>query len=475
MKLWKKIYMAVMVLFILVLNICNAAVFRSIYRGNVDVAERASVSLWDSIAMPFAEDWPEAAGNRASEAALFQGYVSYFGRNDLALELWQADTLCYKSVLGTQQIYSYQQEELHSDFSIQREGIWRERGENVCAVVLSREGRKYTSVAGVVPGTQNTLVVYEDVTDALSQWKEHLVFFLLMELLASVLMALLLYAIMHRFLQPVETISKAAASVAAGDYSYVPEVKGRDEIADLARDIQIMTEQVKEYVSSKEEEAARKQEFADMMAHELRTPLTSIHGYAELMKTAFVPEDKKIEYLDYMIRESGRMTEMVQVLRRITLLKREQEQEQWEEVSLSSLVAFLISQIQMEQPDTGVLYRIESETGTLFCQRVLTEMFFMNLLRNAFSACGEGGEIHVSISPQRAVVRDTGRGMSEECREHIFEPFYREDKSRSRRHGGTGLGMYLCKTIADFHGWEMEIRSRKGEGTEITVRFIINP
>ena len=66
---------------------------------------------------------------------------------------------------------------------------------------------------------------------------------------------------------------------------------------------------------------------------------------------------------------------------------------------------------------------------------------------------------------------DDGVGMTEECQAHVFEPFYREDKSRSRKFGGTGLGMYLCRRIADWHQWRIHIESEKGRGTKISVFF----
>ena len=473
MKIWEKIYIVVLVLFVLVLNLCNSVIFGSIYKESVASAENMLATVWRTIAVSLAEDLSSAGEARG----LFQTYVSYYNNQNRAFELWAGETLCYKSDMGTQITYSYQEGALKSDYPLPVENLReaeelvedRAGGQQCLSRILQKDGEKYICSWGALSGTPYTLVLYEQDTGILSAWRRHMITFLVMEVSASLVMALLLYGIIKKFLYPVSQISQAAARVASGDYSPCLEIRGKDEIAVLAEDMNRMTEQVREHMADKERESLRKQEFIDAMSHELRTPLTSIRGYAQLVETAHVPEERKIEYLDYIIRESGRMEEMMKLLRQITLMN--QGEIEWGETSLEDILQELQMSFAGQPEFSHIRLQMEAGTGVLWCNRLLAEMFFTNIVRNACQACGEKGEVTVTLRENGAVITDNGVGMSEECRQRIFEPFYREDKSRSRKRGGTGLGMYLCRRIADLHGWQFEIASEPGKGTGISVAF----
>jgi len=98
-------------------------------------------------------------------------------------------------------------------------------------------------------------------------------------------------------------------------------------------------------------------------------------------------------------------------------------------------------------------------------------MLFDNLTDNALKACAEGGRVVLKCTPEFASVEDNGKGMSEEALLHITEPFYRTDRSRSRAEGGVGLGLALCKNIADAHGAKLRFESKIGKGTKVFFDF----
>ena len=102
---------------------------------------------------------------------------------------------------------------------------------------------------------------------------------------------------------------------------------------------------------------------------------------------------------------------------------------------------------------------------------LLLSMLFDNLADNAIKACAAGGRVVLRCVGNSASVEDNGKGMTEEELLHITEPFYRTDKSRSRAEGGAGLGLALCKNIAEAHGAKLRFESEKGKGTEIFIDF----
>lgn len=472
MKIWEKIYLFVIILFLLVLNICNIIVFRSSYEKSLESVEKTAISFWRHMASSMAEDMAESGGDEKSEWQLFQTYVSGYSTPGHTFELWRKKELCAKSEGGTQITFSSAEGQLQSDFltdGAQQDEILMMEDEVGQVAIWEKDGEKYTCTSGILSGTHYRLVIYENVSGVLTTWEKQLFTFGLTEIIASLLMAVLLYLVMRKFLEPISHISKVTAKIAAGDYYCHIRVKGKDELSKLAEDINYMTEQVREHIQNKEEEAHRKQEFIDALSHELRTPLTSVRGYAQLMQNADIDRDKQVEYFNYIVRESGRMVDITETLRKVLLLQREEIEK--EEVLCQALAERLRQLSLYQLTGKNIHWQFEADKGVLYGNQILMEIFFMNLIRNSFHACGEEGNIAVIINETQAFVTDNGIGMSNECREHIFEPFYREDKSRSRKLGGTGLGMYFCRHIADSHGWQMDICSEKGKGTQISIRM----
>lgn len=472
MKIWEKIYLVVIVLFLLILNTCNVLIFQSSYQKNVDSVEQAAISYWKHIAFSMGEDLEELEKDETMEWQLFQTYVSNFSNQRSAFELWKGAELRVRSEEGTQVTYSASEEKLRSVFlneKSKREKILVAKGQKGQVTILEQQGKKFTCTSGLLTESGYQLVIYENVTDILTAWERQILTFVLMELAASLIMAVLLYLVMRKFLQPISRISEVTANIAAGDYLCRLEVKGGDELSELARDINQMAEQVRENVKNKEAEARHKQEFIDALSHELRTPLTSVRGYAQLVRNTAVSLDKQREYMDYVVQESGRMIDMTETLRQVILLQHEEMDQ--EEISLKLLCEQLQETVQWQLTEKRIHWHFQADEGTLTGNRLLTELFFLNLIRNSFHACENEGMISVLLEEEKAVLSDDGIGMTAECQAHIFEPFYREDKSRSRKLGGTGLGMYLCRHIADWHQWRIQIESEKGEGTEITVYF----
>lgn len=475
MKIWEKIYVVVIALFLVVLNVCNVIIFQSVYRQSVDTVEGTAITEWKNIAVPLSEDLGELGGPEGEEWQLFQTYVSGYSTEELAFELWRDGELRCKSKIGSQMTYSALEEEIHSDFLVEPEGqkeILKTGEQTGKVTILERGEDKFTCAVGYLAGTSYQLVIYERVSEILQVWKKEISLFLVMEIVASVLMAILLYFVMRKFLQPVSRLSEAAARVADGDYGCQVEVSGRDEISALAADMNWMIGQVRENVENKEQEAERKQEFIDALSHEMRTPLTSICGYAQLVENTRLEEEKKLEYMNYIVRESGRMMEIMETLREITLMNQERLDRQ--DIPLDKLAEELRRTVQFQMSDKQITFHFRVNGDVIYGNRTLVEMLLLNILRNSYHACGQGGTVNIDMSDERIVTSDDGVGMSEECVKHVFEPFYREDKSRSRKLGGSGLGMYLCRRIVDLHGWQIEIESEKGKGTKITTSLHID-
>ncbi len=288
---------------------------------------------------------------------------------------------------------------------------------------------------------------------------------------ASVILALLLFAVLRKLSLPLERLRGAAGEISKGNFEIRADESGGDEFSLLAKDFNSMAEHVSRQMEELEESAEMKQRMLDNLAHEMRTPLTSIRGYAEYLKTANISEEAKIEATEYIISETERLKLIGERLLDEAFI-RENEINR-ESVFIPELIAEISRTLSVKN-DNAVI-KTEACDLTLDCDRLLISLLISNLCDNALKACRNGGEVIIGCGEDENTafisVRDSGIGMSEEQLKHITEPFYRTDKSRSREEGGTGLGLSLCARIAKAHNAILSFESELGKGTEATLYF----
>ncbi|MGL4373497.1 MAG: sensor histidine kinase, partial [Turicibacter sp.] len=264
-------------------------------------------------------------------------------------------------------------------------------------------------------------------------------------------------------------LSVAANQMAKGEYNQILNVKGQDELALLMDSFNQMSIQVEKGIKVLRQEAENKQLFIDNFSHELRTPLTIIQGYAQMVQHVKLDEEQRLKYLQYIISESNRMQRMSNELLQLTVLKHEEKR--CDLFNNEVLIKKVIEPFFMISEQKSIQLEIEFDTSNSYGNEVLIENLMINLINNAMNACEPGGMVFVSLYKNHLIVKDDGIGMSEECQQHLFEPFYREDKSRTRKSGGVGLGMAISKQIVDYHAGKISVLSVKGEGTTIEVKF----
>ena len=206
--------------------------------------------------------------------------------------------------------------------------------------------------------------------------------------------------------------------------------------------------------------AQQRQELIDALAHEMRTPLTAILAGARLLERASLPEEKRMQLLSSMAREAQRLSDMDERLLQLTRMEHGDVQ----------LEAF--SSYRMAQEALSVFKDIAllGEDAVFMAERELTIQLLRNLVVNAQRAGGKT-PVTVTLYPDGFSVSDTGCGMTREQADRAFEPFYKADKARSRNAGGAGLGLALCKKIADLHRGTLAIDSEPGRGTTVVYHF----
>ncbi len=273
------------------------------------------------------------------------------------------------------------------------------------------------------------------------------------------------------FLRPIHRLSHAVDRIFEGDYDIRVPVKGEDEISSLSRNFNRMAKKIKESIWEIEEYSRKQQRFTDNFAHELKTPLTSMIGYADMLRSKKLTEEQTVVYADRIVREGKRLEAMSMKLMQLIVLKKQDFR--LRKISAAAFFEQVKETVLPVLNNEGITFRINAEEALIFIEPDLMKTVLVNLVDNARKAVADQGLIEIRGSLKGNVyqicVRDNGCGMEESEVENAAEAFYMADKSRSRKKGGAGLGLSICREIVDVHKGRMIIKSRPQMGTAVTV------
>ena len=260
--------------------------------------------------------------------------------------------------------------------------------------------------------------------------------------------------------RPLSQLADAAAKLADGDYAAPLPAAKNDEMNALIRAFSRMSAAIDERETALRTQAEERQALIDALAHEMRTPLTAILGGARLLQQSRLSGSQQSELLDTMAREASRLSTMDERLLLLTRLDHE----------APAFAPFDSQAMAREALSVFDGVRLEGDGAVFVGERELTILLLRNLVVNAQRAGGKEA-VRVTLHPDGFDVTDDGCGMTKEQIARAFEPFYKADKARTRRAGGAGLGLPLCRKIARLHHGKLHMESEIGRGTRVCYRF----
>ena len=222
-------------------------------------------------------------------------------------------------------------------------------------------------------------------------------------------------------------------------------------------------------------------EFTANVTHELKTPIASIQGAAELIRDGIARPEDIPEFAGRIYSSARRLSSLVSDI--LTLSKMDESERAGDsqllgpktECDLYLIAGDVTDRLQDKAKRAGVRLTLEGQKCMVVGNAGLLDEMVSNLCDNAIRYNRVNGKVYVwvyQIAGRPTVsVSDTGIGIPEEAQPMVFERFYRVDKSRSRSNGGTGLGLAIVKHAAAFHNARIDLKSKLGEGTTITVTF----
>jgi two-component system phosphate regulon sensor histidine kinase PhoR len=217
-----------------------------------------------------------------------------------------------------------------------------------------------------------------------------------------------------------------------------------------------------------------KQDFVTNASHELRTPLTAIKGYVETLEDPATPEQR--QYIEIINKHTDRLNNLIKDLLLLSELEEKEDLLKQEKINLGQTLQNIKGVFTKRLKEKNLTLQIERpESGPeLYADSFLLERVFINLLDNAVKYTETGGialKISETADSVEIVVSDTGSGIPQADLPRVFERFYVANKSRSRKLGGTGLGLPIVKHIILLHGGEINVDSELNKGTTFTLRL----
>jgi histidine kinase len=293
---------------------------------------------------------------------------------------------------------------------------------------------------------------------------------LIVAVIAATLVAMVASLIFSRnIVAPVRLMTTASGRIAEGHYDERVASQGSDELSQLAKSFNQMAEQLEQV------ESMRRQLIGDV-AHELRTPLTSIQGSAEALMDGVLPASDET-YLQ-IHAEAERLSHLVNDLQELSRVESHAIQLDFQTVDSTALIQTVTKRLQHQFDEKRVMLTLSlpHDPIIVLADADRTIQILTNLIGNALQYTLKNGMVTVSIERDkyeaRVSVHDTGFGIPAEHLAHIFDRFYRVDKSRSRAHGGSGIGLTIAKHLVEAHGgkiWAESAGENKGSAFIFTL------
>lgn len=277
-------------------------------------------------------------------------------------------------------------------------------------------------------------------------------------LVLAIISILLVLFINRRFIHwlfhPLKQLKADAIKISEGDIEHHIITNRKDELGELTQSVNAMAEKLQNNIRSK-------RQLLLAISHELRTPLARAKMYLSLMP--------KNEYQEKLDNNLNTLNSLIEALLQSETLGDSREELNITEVNMNLLIQEIINEYETDR----IYFKAAQQSYKLQADKLRIKLLISNLLNNALQYTDDIVEIELYYQNKniQCIIKDHGKGIAKDEIPHLTEAFYRPDKSRQRKTGNYGLGLYLCQKIIDAHSGKLEIKSKLGQGTSIILSF----
>ena len=290
-------------------------------------------------------------------------------------------------------------------------------------------------------------------------------------LMAIVCYRFILHIIKINYSKHLQKISEATRKVAKGDFSVEIELdeslKDNSYINIMFRDFNTMVAELNSIESLKDD-------FISNVSHEIKTPLSIINNYTTALKDKDLPEKIREEYIETVIESTDKLSDLVTNILRLSKIENRKILPEKREYDLCRQLSDCLLSFENVWEEKGIELVVQMEDRVVVNETfAFLDIIWHNLLSNAFKFTENGGKVSlIQTSTDEFIevrIKDTGCGIDEETKAHIFDKFYQGDTSHAEE--GNGLGLALVQKIAERNGYEITIESEVNKGTEFIVKI----
>ena len=291
-----------------------------------------------------------------------------------------------------------------------------------------------------------------------------LIFILITSIVIGVILAKI---ISKRVLKPITDLNEATKKVAKGDFNVqIEEIGIGKEIKEMIHSFNIMAKELKNIETFRND-------FISNVSHEFKTPLSAIEGYATLLQDDSISKSERDNYIERIISSSKRLSTLSGNILMISKLENQEIVLDKRMFSLDEQIRSCILSLEHIWSEKNISLDIDMDNVIFYGNKSMISHIWFNIISNAIKFTPNGGLISVKLKNENdlvtVVISDTGIGMSEEIKNHIFEKFYCADKSRNN--SGNGLGLTLVKRVIELCDGTIEVESQKNIGTKFIVKL----
>lgn len=470
MKLWQKICIYFLSLFIIVLLVASILLIEKSARANLDKIISKSGSEHSSIlnGMIWYAVINEERNLINSDYSLTDYIVEYLN-----------------SRLGSEGIYfkvlDSQNNTVFSnlDFNFPIEEIEIKNAENYSQYVI-RQNREKTYLSVYSNKTIKDLDLINcyiiDISYLYEQKEEQYSFFIKIFLMVIIVLAIGVYILSKNITKSISILTQSVIKMEDGNYADRAVIHSKDEIGTLAHHYNSMADTIQEKIVELQNKTEAQQRFIDNFTHELRTPLTTIVGYADYLRSAYCEEEEYQDMGQRIFSEGKRIEKLSSMMMDLIFLDRNQFKLIEFEMKAILWKVENIMAPALQQNCIKLEILCEEKGLNILAEQNLIFNLFCNLMDNAIKASEANTIISITAKEQGEYVvvemKDQGKGIPGDEVTKVFENFYMVDKVRNKENNGVGLGLSICLQIAEIHNALLELVSKEGEGTTVIIKFL---
>ena len=301
-------------------------------------------------------------------------------------------------------------------------------------------------------------------------------------LFALVLSIVVGFFISRSIIQPVKKLSNANFEIEKGNFKVRVDIKTGDELEELGNAFNKSTEALERMDKEHKQLEHAKTEFLSITSHELRSPMTPMKAQLQMLEEGYFGKlnEKQKQSLDIVLRNTNRLDNIVVDFLEISRIEAARLKFRFKKADLAVNVKRLVEEMKGWMPEKKIeIVAKIGEVPTIEVDPDRVMQVLRNLINNAKKFSPVNSKIIVAVGLKgkwiQFSVKDQGIGIAKERQASVFEPFFQEEQTMYRKHGGTGLGLTICKGIVESQGGRIWIESEKGKGATFSFTIPLKP